>query len=85
MKNDITTTFLNFVLAVLVILGVLFALLAMKRMHDFRAVTPFAMQANSKAMMMKSLVGDVTAYNAQVKNPEVARMLQPFQPKPAAH
>jgi len=83
MKNDLTTTFLNFVLAALVILGVLFAVLSMKRTRDFRAVTPFAMQANTKAMMMQSLVSDVTAYNAQVKNPEIARLLQSFQPKPA--
>lgn len=84
MKNDSTTTFLNFVLAALVILGVLFAILSMMRTREYRAVTPVAMQANAKAMMVQSLVNDVSAYNAQAKSPEITRILQSLQPKPAA-
>jgi ABC-type transport system involved in cytochrome c biogenesis permease subunit len=84
MKNDTTTTFLNFVLAALVILGVLFAILAMQRTREYRAITPLAMQANAKAMMVQSLVNDVSSYNAQVRSPEIARILQSLQPKTAA-
>jgi hypothetical protein len=84
MKNDTTTTFLNFVLAALVILGVLFAILSMMRAREYRTITPFAMQANAKAMMMQSLVNDVSAFNAQAKSPELTRILQSIQPKPAA-
>jgi len=79
MKNDTTTTVLNFVLAVLVILGVLFALLAMNRARNNRLIAPIAMQANTKAMMIQSLINDVNAYNAQAKSPEVTRMLQSLQ------
>jgi HAMP domain-containing protein len=85
MKNDTMTTALNFVLAMLVILGVMFALMSIWRTRDLRAITPLAMQANSKAMMYQSLVNDVGAYNAQAKSPEIARLLQSLQSKPAAH
>ena len=89
MKNDTTTTVLNFVLAILVILGVLFALLAMNRTRNTRLIAPVAMQANAKAMMIQSLINDVNAYNAQAKSPEVNRILQSLQTsvqgKPATH
>ncbi len=89
MKNDTTTTVLNFVLAILVILGVLFALLAMNRTRNNRLIAPVAMQANAKAMMIQSLINDVNAYNAQAKSPEVNRILQSLQTsvqgKPATH
>ncbi|HEY5346311.1 MAG TPA: hypothetical protein VIK62_08205 [Verrucomicrobiae bacterium] len=84
MKCDTTTTVLNFFLAVLVLLGVVFALLSITRTREFRAVTPFAMQANSKAMMFQSFVTDVIAYNNQAKSPELTRILQSIQPKTAA-
>ena len=89
MKSDTFTTVLNFVLAVLVILGVTFGLLAMNRARSNRLVTPVAMQANAKAMMIQSLINDVNAYNAQAKSPEVTRILQTLQTsiqgKPATH
>jgi HAMP domain-containing protein len=85
MKNDTTMTVLNFVLALLVVLGVTFALMSIWRTRDLRAISPFAMQANSKAMMYQSLVSDVNTYNVQAKSPEVTRILQSLQAKPAAH
>jgi len=63
---------------------VLFAILAMQRTREYRAITPLAMQANAKAMMVQSLVNDVSSYNAQVRSPEIARILQSLQPKTAA-
>jgi Tfp pilus assembly protein PilO len=79
MKSDTTTTVLNFVLAMLVILGVAFAILAMKRAAKLRAITPVAMQVNGKMMMVQSLVADVNNYNQQAKSPEITRMLQTLQ------
>jgi len=81
MKSDTTTAALNFILAALVILGVVFALLSIMRARELRAVTPVAMQVNSKMLMIQSLVGDVNNYNQQAKSPEVTRMLQTFQAK----
>ena len=79
MKSDTTTTVLNFVLAMLVILGVVFAVLAMRRTGQLRAITPVTMQVNSKMMMVQSLVADVNNYNQQAKSPDITRMLQGLQ------
>jgi hypothetical protein len=81
MKSDTTTTALNLILAALVILGVIFALLSIMRTRELRAITPVAMQVNSKMLMIQSLIGDVNNYNQQAKSPEVARMLQTLQTK----
>jgi hypothetical protein len=79
MKNDTTTTFLNFALVILVIAAVGFAVLAMNRTRDSRANAPLAVQANARAMMIQSLINDVNNYCAQTKSPEVTRMLQSLQ------
>jgi hypothetical protein len=79
MKSDLTTTVLNFVLAALVILGVVFAILAMQRTSQLRGVTPVAMQVNSRMMMVQSLLADVNNYNAQAKSPEITRLQQTLQ------
>ena len=83
MKNDSTTIFLNWILAVFLILGVTFCLMSIWRTRDIRNLNPIAMQANTKLMMFQSLVNDVAAYNAQAKSPEVAHILQSLQPKTA--
>ena len=80
MKNDTTTTLLNFVLAALVILGVLFALLSIWRTRDLRH-----MQTTLQGQMQRSqvtsvraqeLLKDVMAFNATAKNPELAQIIQ---------
>jgi len=80
MKNDTTTTVLNFVLAALVILGVVFALLNIWRTRDLRH-----MQVTLQAQMQRSqvtsaraqaLLNDVITYNATAKNPELAQLIQ---------
>jgi hypothetical protein len=79
MKSETTTTALNFILAVLVILGVVFAIFSIMRTRELRQVTPAAMQINSQMMMIQSLIADVNNYNQQAKSPEITRMLQTFQ------
>jgi hypothetical protein len=85
MKNDTTTTVLNFVLAALVILGVVFALLTMNRTRELRQLSLNATTANSALMRAQALANDATAFNASAKNPDLTRILQSIQPKPAAH
>ena len=85
MKTDTTTTVLNFVLALMVLLGVVFALLTMSRTRELRVLTTNANFANSSLMRAQSLANDVAAYNASAKSPELTRILQAVQPKPAAH
>jgi hypothetical protein len=84
MKSDTTTTVLNFVLAALVILGVTFALLTMSRTRELRQLTVNATLANNALMRAQSLANDTAAYNATAKSPELARILQAAQSKPAA-
>jgi len=80
-----TTTFLNFVLAALVILGVLFGILSMSRQREFRQLSSNATLANNALLKVQGLANDATAYNQTAKNPELGRILQSIQPKPAAH
>lgn len=84
MKSDTTTTVLNFVLAVMVILGVVFALLAMSRTRELRQLTVSATIANNNILRAQALANDTAAYNATAKSPELTRILQSVQPKPAA-
>jgi hypothetical protein len=89
MKNDLTTTFLNFVLAALVILGVLFALLSIKRTHDLRHMqTDLQMQMQRSqltAAKAQAMLNDTITFNNTARNPELARIIQEAQaPQPAA-
>jgi hypothetical protein len=83
MKSDTTTLVLNFVLAVLVILGVLFGVLAMNRTRDLRSLTTNAQIANNALLRAQSLANDAAAYNAQAKSPQLTAILTAVQPKPA--
>jgi hypothetical protein len=84
MKSDTTTTVLNFMLAVLVMLGVVFALLSIMRTREFRQLTANATLANSALMRAQGLANETAAYNVTAKSPELTRILQSIQPKPAA-
>lgn len=84
MKSDTTTTVLNFVLAVMVILGVVFALLAMSRTRELRQLTLNATIANNNIQRAQLLANDTAAYNVAAKSPELTRILQSVQPKTAA-
>jgi hypothetical protein len=80
MKNDSTTTVLNFVLAALVILGVVFALLNIWRTRDLRhlQVTLQAQMQRSQVTAAKAqqLLSDTITFNATAKNPELAQIIQ---------
>lgn len=89
MKNDSTTTFLNIVLAALVILGVTFALLGISRARDVRqmqgTLQQHAQAFQANAMKVQALLNDTIAYNATAKNPELNQIIQALQtPPPAA-
>jgi len=89
MKNDTTTTFLNFALAALVILGVVFALMSISRMRNLRQLQP-VLQAQLQrsqitGMKAQQLLQEAINYNATAKNPEMAQIIQSAQtpPQPA--
>ena len=81
MKNDTTTTLLNFVLAVLVILGVVFALMTMSRTRELRQLSLAAAAANNNIMRANALLNDVANYNATAKSPELNHAIALLQPK----
>jgi hypothetical protein len=76
MKNDSTTTFLNFVLAALVILGVLFALLSIYRVRDQRQDQTQLQNFQVAATKAQGLLNDAILYNSTAKNPEMAAIIQ---------
>ena len=83
MKSDTTTTALNIVLAVLVILGVTFALMTILRTSEMRRLTAGAAIANTELMRAQGLATDANAFNQTAKNPDLTRILQSVQPKAA--
>lgn len=85
MKSDATTTALNFVLAVLVILGMVFASLSILRTHKLRQMSTNAAIANTRLAQARALAMDAAAYNARVKNPDMTRILQSIQSHPATN
>ena len=84
MKNDTTTTLLNFVLAVLVILGVVFALMTMSRARELRQLSLGAAAANNNIMRLNALLNDVVTYNTSAKSPELNHAVALLQPKTIA-
>lgn len=85
MKNDTTTTFLNFVLAALVVLGVVMAYFNMRDTRILRQLNFEAMRDNAALSRIQAMAIDTANYNAQAKSPELARILEAVEGKPVAH
>ena len=83
MKNDTTTTLLNFVLAIMIALGVVCAFFSTKWTHDAQMEAQRVGQVRAQFGEVQALITDVNNYNQQAKSPEISRMLQPLIPKPA--
>jgi len=85
MKSDTTTTALNFILAMLVILGVVFASMSIMRTRELRQLQIRAQVAQLNFMRAQALANDVAAFNATAKNPELTKILLSIQaPQPAS-
>jgi hypothetical protein len=83
MKNDNVTTALNLVLAVLAILGVIFALQTIFRTRTLRSLQMQATQANGYRMAVEALANDTLAYSQKNPNSDILSILQLAQAKPA--
>ena len=83
MKDDLTTTFLNFVLAMLVFLTVGFGLLTILREPQLPGATATALQANNSLVKIQSLINDTAAYNVTARSAELAGILQTVEQKTA--
>ena len=85
MKQETINAVLTYVLGALALLGVIFALQTIFRTREYRSLILQANQANNYFKWVQALGNDTLAYNQKNPNPELSRILQPFQSKPAAH
>ena len=83
MKNDTTTTALNVVLGALALAGVLFALLTIFRTRELRALQIQAQQAQASLVQVQAIANDALAFSQSHPSPELTRILQAAQAKPA--
>jgi hypothetical protein len=85
MKCELTNSILTFALGALAVAGVIFALQTVSHTHELRSLTVQATIANNNLLQAQALVNDVIAYNQKTPSPELTKMLQAIQAKPAAH
>jgi len=86
MKCETMNSVLTFVLGTFVVLGVLFAVRAISGQRDFRALQFGAAQSQTglnQLMQLNSLVNDTREYGKLHPSPEITRMLDALQAKPA--
>jgi hypothetical protein len=85
MKCETTNTVLTYMLGVLALLGVIFALQTIFRTREYRSLSVQAAVDNNALVRVQALANDVQAYNLKNPSPELARILQSIQAKPATH
>ncbi len=85
MKCDTTNAILTFVLGVLAVAGVIFALQTIFLTRDFRKMSVQAAFANSSLLQAQALANDVAVYNQKNPSPELTKLLQAVQSRSAAH
>jgi len=86
MKCETMNSVLTFVLGVFVVLGVIFALQTIFRTREFRTLQITAIQDQAvlaQVEQLESLARDVMDYNKSHPSPELTRILQAAQVKPA--
>ena len=82
MKCETTNTILTFVLGMLAIAGVVFALQTIFLTREFRSLTVQATVANNSLMQVQALAADVAAYNQKTPSPELTKLLNAAQTAP---
>ena len=86
MKCETMNSVLTFVLGVFVVLSVIFALQTIFRTREFRSLQVAAIQDQAmlaQIQQVESLAQEVAEYNKSHPSPELTRILQAAQVKPA--
>jgi hypothetical protein len=83
MKCETTSTVLKFALAALIILAMFFALQTISRTHELRSLTQQATGILRAQSFYNSLYNDTLAYSQKNPSPDLTRILQAAQAKPA--
>jgi hypothetical protein len=81
MKSETTNTVLTFVLAVLVLAGVLFALQTIFRSRELRNLQAQTIACQSNLNRLNLLLNEAIVYGKV--HPEINHVIQPFEAKPA--
>ena len=76
MKCEMTNLFLTFVLGVLLVLDVFFAVRTIFHMHDFRSLQVSAIMDQGNMNRMNLLLNDAAEYSKT--HPDIKPILQPF-------
>ena len=84
MKTDLNNWILTLVLSVLAVAGAVLVLRTVMQTREFRTISTQASGQNSFIAQSQVLLNDVAAYNAKNPSPELTKMLQALQARPAA-
>ncbi|HTV62916.1 MAG TPA: hypothetical protein VMH30_10160 [Verrucomicrobiae bacterium] len=76
MRSEILNEILTFVLGILVVLGVIFALQTINRTRELNTLQVQAVAINQNYLRLQGLVNDVLVYNQKYPNPELTHILQ---------
>jgi hypothetical protein len=85
MKNNLTDWVLTLVLAVLAVAGAVLVLRTVMQTRELRTINTLATSQNNFIGQSQVLLNDVAAYNQKNPSPELTKLLQSLQAKPAAH
>lgn len=83
MKSGTTNAVLTFVLAVLVLAGVLFVLQTIFRTRELRTMQAQTIACQSNLNHLNLLLNDAVQYGKT--HPDIDPVLEPFEAKPASH
>jgi hypothetical protein len=84
MKSELTGLFLTFVLGVLAVAGVIFALQTIFLTSELRKLSAQENFDRNSLALAQTLVNDVALYNQKSPSPELTKLLQAVQTKSAA-
>ena len=85
MKPDLSNWIVTLMLFVLAVVGAVLVLRTVMQTRELRTISTEAARQNTFLAQSQSLVGEVAAYNQKNPSPELTRLLQSLQAKPAAH
>ena len=83
MKSETTNTVLTWVLAVIVLAGVLFALQTIFRTRELRMLQAQVVACQSNLNRVNLVLNEAAQYGKT--HPDIEPVIQPFEAKPAAH
>jgi len=83
MKCEITNTILTFVLGLLLVLGVVFALQAVNYTREIRSLQTQLANSQRSLNILNLLLNDAVQYGKT--HPDINPVIQPFEAKSAAH